>query len=243
MRACSLRVSGASLDEIAADLGVSRSTAFHWTRHVREQNETAARRARRAREAEAQELRRRGVPYKEIARRLGVSPSTAYSWTNRVEPEVRQEQSGRSAEQMREMRRRRWEPVLRRREQERQQAKLDAANSVGDLPASLLPVLGALAYWCEGAKSKPWQRRELLQFINSDPLLIRLFLAWLRSEGVTDDRLRFRVSIHETADLPAAEESWAAETGSRESASSGRRSSGTTRRPTARTSCRTTAAV
>jgi hypothetical protein len=70
-----------------------------------------------------------------------------------------------------------------------------------------------MAYWCKGAKDKPWERREQLQFINSDPVLIRLFLGWLRAEGVPDERIRLRVSIHETADVSAVEEAWAAELG------------------------------
>ena len=46
-------------------------------------------------------------------------------------------------------------------------------------------------------------------FINSDPGMIMLFLAYLRAVGVTPDRLRLRVSIHESADVPAATAFWA----------------------------------
>ena len=72
-----------------------------------------------------------------------------------------------------------------------------------------LLLIGAVLYWAEGGKSKPWSRREWLEFINSDPDVIRLFLAWLRSVGVPSERVTYRVSIHETADVRAAERFWA----------------------------------
>jgi hypothetical protein len=40
--------------------------------------------------------------------------------------------------------------------------------------------------------------------------LIALFLAFLRTAGVSMDRVRFRLSIHETADVAAAVKWWAA---------------------------------
>jgi hypothetical protein len=49
-----------------------------------------------------------------------------------------------------------------------------------------------------------------VQFINSDPDMIRLFLAWLNLLGVARDRLVLRISIHESADVDAATQFWAA---------------------------------
>lgn len=43
--------------------------------------------------------------------------------------------------------------------------------------------------------------------------MIEVFLAWLRLLGVTGERLRFHVHIHETADIAAAEQYWIALTG------------------------------
>jgi hypothetical protein len=64
-------------------------------------------------------------------------------------------------------------------------------------------------YWAEGGKSKPWSRREQIKFINSDPDVIRLFIAWLRLLGVAPERVKYRVSIHESADVAGAERFWA----------------------------------
>ena len=48
-------------------------------------------------------------------------------------------------------------------------------------------------YWAEGSKTKPHARSERVTFINSDPDMIEVYLAWLRLLGVAPDRLRFHV--------------------------------------------------
>ena len=70
-----------------------------------------------------------------------------------------------------------------------------------------------IAYWCEGTKSKPYRMDQQVRFINSDPALIRLFLAFLDRAGVSRHRLRFCVHIHESADVEAATRYWARVTG------------------------------
>lgn len=77
----------------------------------------------------------------------------------------------------------------------------------------MILIAGAIAYWCEGTKSKPHELRERILFINSDPGLIRFFLRFLTAAGVEPTQLRFRVYIHETADVAAAERFWAGITG------------------------------
>jgi hypothetical protein len=72
---------------------------------------------------------------------------------------------------------------------------------------------GVALYWAEGSKSKPYDRRERLTFINSDPQVIDVFVAWLRLMGIALDECRFRVHIHETADVAAAESFWAQRVG------------------------------
>ena len=73
---------------------------------------------------------------------------------------------------------------------------------------------GVVAYWAEGSKAKPWRQGEQVDFINSDPDMIRLFLRWLALLGIGNERLVFTVSIHESADVPAAERYWASVVGS-----------------------------
>ena len=93
----------------------------------------------------------------------------------------------------------------------RQEATMTAArNQVQQLAESELFVAGLAAYWAEGTKAKPWRAgSERVVFINSDESMIRLFLAWLKLIGVERDRLVYRLSIHESADVAAATAYWA----------------------------------
>jgi hypothetical protein len=60
-------------------------------------------------------------------------------------------------------------------------------------------------YWAQGSKDKTYARRERAIFINSDPGVVALCLTWLDLLGVARESLRFRVSIHEPADVEAAD--------------------------------------
>jgi hypothetical protein len=96
----------------------------------------------------------------------------------------------------------------RRRGSERQLEKLRAAQEVGRLTDRELLLVGAVAYWAEGSKSKPWRREERLQFTNSDPRMITLFLNWLELLGVGRDLIRCTVHIHGSADIDRAVQFW-----------------------------------
>ena len=88
--------------------------------------------------------------------------------------------------------------------------KAVAKQAVGGLSDREVFLAGVVLYWAEGAKDKSYSRRERLQFINSDPNVISFFMRWLDVLGVERERLRFRVSIHESANTAEAEEFWAA---------------------------------
>ena len=88
-----------------------------------------------------------------------------------------------------------------------------AAAEIGSASSREILIAGAIAYWCEGAKRKPHNLSERVIFTNSDPDLIRLFLRFLEAAGVGADQLRFRVHIHESANVSAAEDFWLQVTG------------------------------
>jgi hypothetical protein len=95
--------------------------------------------------------------------------------------------------------------ALRGRRKARQEHTRKAAESqIQELAESELFVAGVVAYWAEGTKSKPWTASQRVTFVNSDPGMIRLFLAWLQLLGIGPERRSFRVSIHESADVEAA---------------------------------------
>ncbi|EST32590.1 hypothetical protein N566_20010 [Streptomycetaceae bacterium MP113-05] len=93
--------------------------------------------------------------------------------------------------------------------EERQRTKAAARHEVRDLSDRELFLTGIALYWAEVTKDKPHARRERVAFINSDPGVITLFLAWLDLLGVARSDLRFAVSIHESAEVAGAERYWA----------------------------------
>lgn len=95
------------------------------------------------------------------------------------------------------------------RDEERQRTKTVAAQQIGEMSDRDLFMAGVALYWAEGSKDKPYDRRENVIFVNSDPGVIELYLAWLDLLGVARDRLRYNVMIHETADATSAERYWA----------------------------------
>jgi hypothetical protein len=98
--------------------------------------------------------------------------------------------------------------LMASREQEREATKQEAAAAIGALSDRELFLTGVALYWAEGTKDKPHVRRECVEFVNSDPCMIRVFLAWLDLLEVNRDRLHCRVMIHESADVAAAEHYW-----------------------------------
>jgi hypothetical protein len=153
----------------------------------------------------ARELRFQGWTYDQIQVELGCSKSSISLWVRDLpKPEPRYTPD--------EQRALMHEGLAHKRaaqDREREATKQAAAAAVGRLSERELFLAGVVLYWAEGAKDKSYSRRESLHFINSDPNVITLFLRWLDSLGVERERLRFRVSIHESANVTDAEDFWA----------------------------------
>ncbi|MDQ0934903.1 hypothetical protein [Streptomyces turgidiscabies] len=162
----------------------------------------------------ARELRLQGWTYDRIQVELGCSKSSISLWVRDLPKPERK----RTPEEASAIARRGWEATLQRREEERQSTKKASKQTVGDLSDREVFLAGVVLYWAEGAKDKSYSRRERLHFINSDPNVIAFFLRWLDVLGVERERLRFRVSIHESANVTDAEEFWAALVGAELSA-------------------------
>jgi predicted transcriptional regulator len=202
-----LRQAGRSRSEIQETLGPISTRLIsdalrgtpppEWTRRPRAKDDL---------HAEARKLRTEGMGYNEIAAQLGVSKSTVSAWVHDL-PALTQEQRHKNA------------VVAQQRFRERERAYRDdmravAASEIGHLSDRETIIAGAIAYWCEGSKTKPWSAAsDRVTFINSDPGLVRFFLRFLDVAGVERTDLIFRVHIHESADVAAAERFWAELTG------------------------------
>jgi hypothetical protein len=147
----------------------------------------------------ARALRLEGKTYDQILKQVRASKASLSLWLRDLPyPDVNR------AAKAAHMHRVRAERI----EEQRRRTKSEAFEQIGVLTERELMLVGAALYWSEGAKDKPYARRESVLFINSDPDMIRVFLAWLRRLGVPLDQCRFRISIHETAVLSEAEEYW-----------------------------------
>ncbi|MFD0168816.1 hypothetical protein ACFVJH_32440 [Streptomyces decoyicus] len=152
----------------------------------------------------ARELRKEGRTYDEIQVELGCSKSSISLWVRDLP-----KPPPRTPEEASAIARRGWETTLKRRDEERQRTKADAKQEIGALSDRELFIAGVALYWAEGTKDKPYTRREGVTFVNSDPSVIQLYLAWLNLLGVEPERVGYRVMIHHTADVAAAEHHWA----------------------------------
>ncbi|MFE1197592.1 helix-turn-helix domain-containing protein [Streptomyces olivaceoviridis] len=205
-QAITLRRAGHSLRQIRDELKIYNNDILNqlvkgepppeWTKRPRAKDDLRAR---------ARELRLQGWTYDQIEAELGCSRSSVSLWVRDLpKPERRRTPEGAAA-----IARKGWEEKLRVRDEERQRTKEEAKRSIGGLSTRELFLVGVGLYWAEGGKDKPYDRRENVAFVNSDPGMIRVFLAWLDLLQVERERLRFTVMIHENADVGGAERYWA----------------------------------
>ncbi|MEV5771117.1 hypothetical protein AB0L49_07690 [Streptomyces antimycoticus] len=206
-RATALRKDGMSRRQIRDRLKVSNNDILNrllegepppeWTKRPNAKDDLRAR---------AREMRLQGMTYDRIQLELGCSKSSISLWVRDL---PKPDRPPRTREEASAIAKRGWEATLRQREIERQRTKLAAAREVGELTDRELFLVGVGLYWSEGAKSKPHNPTERATFINSDPDMIQLYLAWLSLLGVEPERLRYRVMIHESALVADAERYWA----------------------------------
>ncbi|MGW4931836.1 hypothetical protein ACWEQH_02430 [Streptomyces sp. NPDC004166] len=214
-RAVALRRSGLSLRQIRDQLKVFNNDILNrlvkgepppeWTKRPQAKDDLRER---------ARGLRLQGWTYDRIETELGCSRSSVSLWVRDLPRPERK----RSREEASAISNRGWEEKLRIRDEERRRAKKAAEQAIGVLSPRELFLVGVGLYWAEGGKDKPYDRRETVTFVNSDPGMIEVFLAWLDLVGVERGRLRFTVMIHENADVAGAEQYWAGLVGADRSA-------------------------
>ncbi|MFE0671827.1 hypothetical protein [Streptomyces sp. NPDC058867] len=205
-RAVALRRAGLSRRRIRDELRVDNNDLLNrllegepppeWTKRPNAKDDLRER---------ARELRLQGLTYDQIQVELGCSKSSISLWVRDLpNPERRH-----PTEQAKLAARKRWEHELAVRDEQRRRTKAAAAAEVGEMSDRELFLAGVALYWAEGAKDKPYDRRENVLFVNSDPGVVELYLAWLRLIGVNSERLSYRVMIHITADVERAKQYWA----------------------------------
>jgi transcriptional regulator with XRE-family HTH domain len=207
-RAITLRRSGRSRREIKQILGITSNSTLdkllagepppEWTRRPRAKDDLRDK---------ARQLREQGLDLARIATELGVSKSSVSLWVRDL-PRPERLSYGEACKRSAEGVRRYWAAERPRREAQREAARAAAAAEIGTLTQREFLIAGAIAYWCEGAKNKPYHRHDRVIFTNSDPALIVFFLRFLDAAGISRHMMIYRVQIHETADIAGAESFW-----------------------------------
>jgi transposase len=200
-----------SLAQLRDHFGVSRDVMADWLWGLPAPEWTRRPNAKDELHDRAIELRKTGCSVPVIATKLGVSKSTAYLWTRHMPLDPLPEKAdARRRQHMELMRESRWAPHRKARDAERAETNAVQAARIGALSEREVLLIGASIYWCEGSKAKEWDpNRCRVTFINSDPALILLFLRFVELLGEDRAQLRYRISIHQSADAVAAGRWWA----------------------------------
>lgn len=151
--AIALRLAGKSVRKIKDALGpVGRRTLSAVLKDTPPPNSTRRPNAKDDLREKARELRTRGRSYNEIAAELNVSKSSVSLWVRDIPCPPRFDYVHNE---------RRLEGLCRYNEARTARHAAEsqtAAAEIGKLTDREILVTGAIAYWCEGSKSKPYRR-------------------------------------------------------------------------------------
>ncbi len=207
-RAREMRRAGASRSTIVRELKMRNGTVLtSWIADLPRPRGLLRARAKDEFREIAIAMRKEGKSYREIRAVVPVSKGTLSLWLRDVP--MTEEHRERLIALRKDPYGRRAATLKARRVSEESRAMSASRGQIGDISSRELFLMGVVAYWAEGAKAKPWRHQSKVSFINSDRGMITLFLEWLRTIGVEADRLKFRLAIHESADVDAATRYWA----------------------------------
>lgn len=141
-------------------------------------------------------LRKAGKSYNEILEQVPVAKSTLSLWLRDVGLAQVQKQTLSAKKRAAQLR-----GGARRREQ-----RLEATSEIfekcrkdiADLSKRELLLIGIALYWAEGSKQKDHSPSVGIDFANSDPHMVKLFMRWLRTIGqVPDPEIFLTIHLHE----------------------------------------------
>jgi hypothetical protein len=139
-------------------------------------------------------LRKKGFSYSEILKEIPIAKSTLSLWLRDVGLSKKQKQK--LTEKKLAAMKRGWEACHQKRLKITELIKYEAKREIKSITRKDLWLIGTALYWAEGSKEKLKGTR--LDFVNSDPLMVRLFLKWLRKiMKIPEDDIRLSIYLHE----------------------------------------------
>lgn len=141
-------------------------------------------------------LRKEGLSYSEILAKIPVAKSTLSDWLHSV---------GLSKHQKQRLTAKKLEAIGKGGAAKRVQRiaatekiMAMAIKDIGTITRRELWLMGVMLYWAEGSKEKEWDVGCGIQFSNTDPDMINLFLYWLKEiYSKTFDDLIIDIYIHD----------------------------------------------
>lgn len=141
-------------------------------------------------------MRREGKSYKEILKKVPVAKSTLSYWLGSVSLTKKQKY---------QLTQKKLEAALRgaaAQKQKRLNKEMEMANSakteLGKISKRDLLMIGIALYWAEGEKIKSYSPTVSLKLTNSDPKMVKIFLAWCyQCQNLTPEDISISLYIHE----------------------------------------------
>lgn len=150
----------------------------------------------------ARELRKLGWSYREIINELGVAKSSVSLWCRDVK--LTDEQYAALKQQQKQMGDTNQGAKHNRRVALEQRRAYQQKGREKAREMSKLHIIGCMLYWAEGTK-----QRNTLEFVNSDPHMIEIFVRFLREElFVINKDFKVRIHCHDANKVTELENYW-----------------------------------
>src|SRR3989344_627202 len=152
-------------------------------------------------------LRGEGKSYSEIAKVVNVSKSTLSLWL----VSVKLDESSRRILTVKKYEGQRKGGLAKKnyRVESQRNIELSASKGIDYISERDLWLLGTIAYWCEGSKQKEHNVSQRVSFANSDPILLKLFVKWLKVICKIDENdILYSIYIHSNGDANKALVYW-----------------------------------
>ncbi|MDP3015100.1 MAG: hypothetical protein Q8N28_01670 [bacterium] len=143
-------------------------------------------------------LRKLGFSYSEILKQIPVAKSTLSLWLRSVGLSKKQKQRL-TEKKLASMQR----GAIAKRNKRIEIVRLiknKAISEIKNISNRELWLIGVSLYWAEGSKSKPHNISQGVTFSNSDPMMIKVFMEWLRKIlKIPENDIKYEIYIHENS--------------------------------------------
>lgn len=146
-------------------------------------------------------FRTQGMSYSEILKKIPVAKSTLSVWLRSVG--LSKPQAQRLTAKKISSIKRGWIKWMRERVRQKERIRKNASEQIGQISERELWLTGIALYWAEGTKERK-RSGQGVAFSNSDPLMIKIFLIWLRKIVNVDEKdIKFELYLHKDREKEA----------------------------------------